>query len=433
MKLETLTYALYTLISVSFHFARSCPEKCTCYDEQLVASCNKINITNEELNFIAQGFSLNTTVIDLTGNLISEFPVKNFSHLLDLNEINLSHNKIEALPSNLSQYLPQVESLNLPFNKITHIRKKDFVRYENLKLLTLHHNQISNLPSEVFVYLEELTTLFLNDNNISSISKNAFKGLTNLNYLNLFRNPFSKIESGTFAEIPLIELNIYNTKLKTIPSYFVTEKRLISTLNLKNNSITYIHENAFYNSKIAGLSLANNNITILKKEMFTGSVLMETLDVSGNNLKCDCNMSKFFNSLNTKRVNGACSSPPFAAGQDLITFTKNNTSCTSCLNHSCRNNETCKPINNKRFKCECKKGYVGSLCESIDHCFGSPCKNNGSCKQSGLTRYKCICNENYYGKHCEDFKNGEGKWKKLHPGWIVLIVILIGMLVQSVY
>ena len=429
MKLATLMYALYTLISVSFHFVGSCPRKCTCHQAQQLASCNNTNITNEELKFIARNLSLNTRVIDLTGNLISEFPVKDFSHLLSLYEINLSHNKIEALPSNLSQYLPQVESLSLQFNKITEIRKKNFVRYEKLKLLTLHHNRISNLPSKVFAYLKELTTLSLNDNNISAISKNAFEGLSNLNYLHLFRNPLLRIESGTFADPPLIELNIYNTNLETIPSHLVSAKRLISILNLKNNSITHIFENAFYNSGIAGLYLAHNYITTLNKDMFNGSSLIEKLDVSGNNLMCDCSMSKFLKSLYTKKVIGSCSSPPVVSGQDLENFTKNNISCTSCLNHSCRNNATCKPINKKRFNCECKKGFVGSLCESIDHCFGSPCKNNGSCKQSGLTQYKCVCNGNYYGKHCEEIKNGEEKWKKLHPGWILLTVTSIVILI----
>ena len=35
--------------------------------------------------------------------------------------------------------------------------------------------------------------------------------------------------------------------------------------------------------------------------MFRGSKLLEVLDVSGNKLKCDYNMSKFLNSLKTKK------------------------------------------------------------------------------------------------------------------------------------
>lgn len=70
MKLEKLMYALYIFMSASFHFARSCPKKCTCHCDQLIAHCNNSNIANSELKDIAQGLPLNTAEIDLTSNLI---------------------------------------------------------------------------------------------------------------------------------------------------------------------------------------------------------------------------------------------------------------------------------------------------------------------------------------------------------------------------
>ena len=471
MNVEALTCTFFILVSLSQFAVESCPSKCDCTCEKLIAHCNSSNITSSELKAIAQGLTLNTTVIDFEGNLISEFPVKYFSDLHALQEINLSHNEMTTLPSNISQYLPDVERLDLSFNKITQIRKKDFVRYEKLQVLTLHHNLISNLPSEGFVYLEKLTTLLLNDNNISSISKNAFKGLTELENLHLFRNPFSKIESGTFDDLPLIDLIIYNTKLETIPSHFVTAKNLIGTLNLKNNSITYIQENAFYNLKIIDLFLPNNNITILNKEMFTGSMLMDTLDVSGNNLRCDCNMSKFLKSLNTEKVTGTCSSPPFFTGQGLKTFTKSNISCTSCSNVPCKNNATCKPIDKKRFICSCQKGYIGNLCATVDYCynvtcehnstcsisnnsagflcncsqgfdgdtcnkeipcFKNYCENNGTCQTIGTTKYKCNCKGRYYGKHCENVQSKKQKQGGLRPGWVALITTLMLVLIIAI-
>ena len=233
---------------------------------------------------------------------------------------------------------------------------------------------------------------------------------------------------------------------------------------MKNNSITRIHENAFYSLKIVDLFLANNNITFLNKEMFNGSVLMETLDVSGNNLRCDCNMFKFLKPLSTKQVTGACSYPPVFAGQDLKSFTKNNISCTSCSNIPCKNNATCKPIDEKRFICSCEKGYIGSLCENVDYCynvtcehnstcsvrnnstgflcncsqgfdgdtcnkeipcFKNYCENNGICKKIGTASYKCNCIGRYYGKHCEKIQSKKQKQRVLRPGWVTLIITLI--------
>ena len=264
------------------------------------------------------------------------------------------------MPSNISQYLPEVVYLDLSFNQITHIIKKDFVRHEKLEVHKLSHNQIPKLPNEVFANLNKLSTLLLNNNKISQISRKAFVGLNNLNYLGLFGNPVSKLERGTFDNLPLIELNIYNTKLKTIPSHLVTAKLLISLLNLKNNSITYIDENAFYKSNTAGLLLANNNIKTLKNELFTSSNLLEVLDVSGNNLRCDCNMSKFLNSLKTKKVIATCSSPSIVAGQDLKTF---------------------------RSLCNCSQGFDGDTCYKEIPCLKNYCKNNGTCEPTGEKRF----------------------------------------------
>ena len=463
MNVQPLLYEFFILVSLSQFIVKPCPSKCDCTCEKLIAHCNNSNITNNELKGIAQNLSLDTTEIDFTGNLISEFPVKHFSHLPNLNEINLSHNEITALPLNISQYLLRVERLDLSSNKIAQIRKKDFVRYEKLSVLKLGNNQVSKLPREVFAYLEKLTTLLLNNNKISQISESAFLGLNNLNYLHLFENPFSKIERGTFDSLPLIELSIYNTNLETIPPYFLRPEIFISTLNLKNNSITYIHENAFYNLKIAGLYLTNNYITILNKEMFTNSTLIETLDLSGNNLRCDCNMSKFLKPINTKKVTGFCSSPPVVAGQDLKTFTRNNISCTSCSNLPCKNNGICKPIDKKTFNCDCAKGYIGKLCGTVDYCynvtcehnstcalrnnsagflcncsqgfqgetcekeipcFKNYCKNNGTCEILGTTNYKCNCTESYHGEHCEELKIKKQKQTVISLGWVALIVTI---------
>ena len=464
MNMKALFYTFLVLVSLSLFIVKSCPSQCNCTCEELIIYCNNSNITNSELKEIAQGLPLNTTEINFTGNLISEFLVTLFLNLTDLTDINLSHNKITTVPSNISQYLPNVDDLDLSFNQIKQIRKKDFVRYENLEILKLQNNRISKLTSEVFGHLTALTALSLNDNNISSISKNAFKGLAKLNYLNLFENPFSKIERGTFDSLPLIELSIYNTNLETVPPYFLQPEILISMLNLKNNSITYIHENAFYNLKIAGLYLTNNYITILNKEMFTNSTLIETLDLSGNNLRCDCNMSKFLKPIKTKKVTGFCSSPPVVAGQDLKTFTRNNISCTSCSNLPCKNNGICKPIDKKTFNCDCAKGYIGKLCGTVDYCyyvtcehnstcalrnnsagflcncsqgfqgetcekeipcFKNYCKNNGTCEVIGTTKYKCNCKERYHGKHCEKVQSKKPKQKGLRPGWVALIIALI--------
>ena len=268
-------------------------------------------------------------------------------------------------------------------------------------------------------------------------------------------------------------LTITYTNLETISSYFVTAKNLITELNLHNNRISTIDENAFYNLRIDSLWLQDNNLTFLKKEMFKKSLIKQNFDVSGNNLRCSCIMFEFLELLSTQDIEGKCKTPSILADQELKIFKKKNdlTCNTSCSIHPCKNNGTCRPMEDKKFHCECEKGYVGNLCQSLDHCLSDPCKhnstcliskntvgfscqcsegfkgdlcqkinpcfnnsckNNGSCEGISETKYKCNCKKHNTGKHCEELKKPLKRKKGMHLGWIALFVALTIILVVTV-
>lgn len=53
------------------------------------------------------------------------------------------------------------------------------------------------------------------------------------------------------------------------------------------------------------------------------------------------------------------------------------------------------------FKCQCKAGYIGDLCQvEPDYCKDSPCKNNGTCSNSAGS-FACSCKIGYKGNQCE--------------------------------
>ena len=472
MSREADVYTLVILMLVGLSSVKSCPRQCTCDLIYKVVNCKRANITNEQLKDAIQSIPSNTTYVTFMGNLISQLYPQYFVNLTNLTRMDLSRNQFVTLP-NISYFFPNLKELILSHNDITGIKKEDFIGYENIRELRLNNNQITRLTSELFVFAKEVRNLNLGKNKITKISKDAFSGLENLTVLSLYSNPFSKIENGTFNGLPLKTLTITYTNLETISSYFVTTKNLITALNLHNNRINNIDENAFYNLHIDNLWLQDNNLTFLKKGMFKKSVIKQNLDVSGNNLKCSCIMFEFLEFLNTQDVEGKCRTPFMMADQELKTFKeKNDLTCnTSCSNHPCKNNGTCRPMEDKKFYCECEKGYAGDSCQSLDHCLSDPCKrnstclirkstdgflcqcregyegdlcqkinpcfnnsckNNGSCEGISETKYKCNCKKHYSGKHCEELKKPLKRKKAMHPGWIALFVALIVILVVIV-
>ena len=472
MSREEEIYTLVILMLVGLSRVKSCPIQCTCNLIYTVVNCARASITNEQLKDVIQSIPLNTTYVTFMENSISQLSPQHFANLRNLTRMDLSRNQFVTLP-NISYFLPNLKELILSFNDITSIKKEEFIGYENIRELRLSTNQITRLTSELFVFAKELRNLNLGNNKISKISKDAFSGLSNLTVLSLYRNPFSKIENGTFDSLPLKTLTITYTNLETISSYFVTAKNLITALNLHNNRISTIDENAFYNLHIESLWLQNNNLTFLKKEMFKKSLIKQNFDVSGNNLRCSCIMFEFLEFLITPDIEGKCRTPSILADQELKIFKeKNDLTCnTTCSNHPCKNNGTCRPMEGKKFHCECEKGYAGHSCQSLDYCLSDPCKhnstcliskntvgflcqcsegyegdlcqkinpcfnnsctNNGSCEGISEAKYKCNCRKHYSGKHCEELKKPLKRKKAMHPGWIALFVALIMILVVTV-
>ncbi|KAJ8300989.1 hypothetical protein KUTeg_022508, partial [Tegillarca granosa] len=73
-----------------------------------------------------------------------------------------------------------------------------------------------------------------------------------------------------------------------------------------------------------------------------------------------------------------------------------------CASQPCRNGGTCHALQDG-YQCSCVAGYKGDTCtEDIDECADNPnlCKNGGSC-DNRFGSYICHCLIQYTGKHCE--------------------------------
>jgi hypothetical protein len=62
-----------------------------------------------------------------------------------------------------------------------------------------------------------------------------------------------------------------------------------------------------------------------------------------------------------------------------------------CTQFPCQNAGHCLDLGGSQFRCVCKEGYTGQLCENkIDYCASNPCMNGGRCL-SYPGGYTCVC------------------------------------------
>ncbi|KAG8193641.1 hypothetical protein JTE90_024006 [Oedothorax gibbosus] len=105
-----------------------------------------------------------------------------------------------------------------------------------------------------------------------------------------------------------------------------------------------------------------------------------------------------------------------------------------CIPNPCLNNGTCFADEEDQFKCSCKQGYEGSVCDIKNWCMGGDVCENGVCTLNLETGIKlCKCNDGFFWNEsiwecddneppcipnpcqnngtCEPLENGTSNWK----------------------
>ncbi|XP_061599768.1 leucine-rich repeat-containing protein 57 [Cololabis saira] len=175
--------------------------------------------------------SQKTGVFQLTGKGLQEFPEELQRLTANLRTMDLSGNKIEALPGSVGNFV-QLKSLTLNSNRLTGL-PAEIGKLKKLETLSVNGNLIKQLPPSVG-QLKALRTLCLAGNQISEFPT-GLGVLRQLDMLDLSRNKIQSVPTAV-SELQAIEINLNQNQISSL-SVEVSRCPRLKVLRLEENCL----------------------------------------------------------------------------------------------------------------------------------------------------------------------------------------------------
>lgn len=230
-----------------------------------------LNLAFNKLPVLPDSLLLRTPkmeIIDLSYNQISLFPSKtlrNISNSLRILRIagnslwsirkedfdglfprllllDLSHNNIKQIQSNVFTSMVQLKSLDLSNNPMKILREAVLIGlHDSLEELNLHGCKLSNdLPN--WSTFEKLNYLNISNNMLTSLN---FYNFTRLTTLDMARNRFTTLPNNIWHFLPSLQrLDISNNMINTLHNDSLIGLRRLQHLNIQNLSLSYLQYGA---------------------------------------------------------------------------------------------------------------------------------------------------------------------------------------------
>ncbi|KAJ8360804.1 hypothetical protein SKAU_G00173290 [Synaphobranchus kaupii] len=135
---------------------------------------------------------------------------------MDTKLLDLQNNKITELRENDFKGLSNLYALSLVNNKISKVHPRAFTPLRHMQKLYISHNQLTEMPKNLPPSLVELR---IHDNRIKKVAAGTFSGLGTMNCIEMGGNPIqnSGFEPGAFKGLKLNFLRISEAKLTRMP------------------------------------------------------------------------------------------------------------------------------------------------------------------------------------------------------------------------
>ncbi|KAM3181222.1 hypothetical protein ACTXT7_014789 [Hymenolepis weldensis] len=250
---------------------------------------------------VFSGLTASLRRLNLSGNGLTTLTGAEFFGLSDpssqLDEVDLSNNRLKNLRSGCFKYLRCIKTLSLAGNLITELRADMFVGLELLEELNLHRNPINIIIGGAFQPLSKLRRLSISGLRsgyppLVSLTPGMLYGLQALRQLELSNLGISNINAEALMDLrQLQELDLSENQLKEIPH--IAFKRMVlaqrgsrfQRLNLSNNRIICLPEGAFSEfPQLKSLDLSRNLLTVISDQAFRGIKQIRDLNLLENPL-----------------------------------------------------------------------------------------------------------------------------------------------------
>lgn len=176
--------------------------------------------------------------IELARNHVKRIPSRLFIGAPNLQEIDLSENRIDTIDDYAFDRLAKLEFLFLQNNGLTVVRQHSFSGAENLRGLQLEDNEIETIEDGA-LNLPLLKSLFLGHNKLTTLSDRTFAGAPQLYGVDLKANRLSRIGEAFSRCQHLGALILDHNTIGDISLHHFAELRELMQLSLKNSGFNF--------------------------------------------------------------------------------------------------------------------------------------------------------------------------------------------------
>ncbi|XP_078465524.1 decorin-like [Lampetra planeri] len=230
----------------------SCPFGCQCNHK--VVQCSDLGLRD-----VPSNIPLDTTLLDLQGNKLTEIKDDAFKNQAKLHVLILANNKISKIHPKAFLPLVSLDRLYLSKNQLEEV-PPNLPKY--LTELRLYENRISKVPREIFYGLKRLNAIEMGNNPLqnSGIDVGSFKGLDRLTYIRLSDSELSAIPKGLPAS--LNELHLDGNKITAIGDSDLKGLDHLTRLGLSHNKISSVKDGSLtHASGLLELHLDSNQLS----------------------------------------------------------------------------------------------------------------------------------------------------------------------------